>query len=108
MNVVDWIVKRLGGYTRADVMSLRSMCASMADEFGKGLSPLVLRGGEYVKDLAVVGSIYIIGDYVNVHGCMFWVGENTTAIHMDGTGTGRVLHSNIITPPFAEITGDVL
>ena len=99
MAARDWLVKKLGGYTRAEVLELRSMCKSLADEFGKGLSPMVLRGGEFVQNLSVVGSLYVIGDYVNVSGCMFWVGSNATAIHVDGTGESRVLSHNIITGP---------
>jgi len=93
----DWAIKRLGGYTKDDVRELRSMCKSMAEEFGKGLSPMVVGDATQVRDLSVVGSLYIIGDYVSVTGCMFWVGDNATAISIDGCGEGRVLSHNVIT-----------
>lgn len=93
----DWAIKKLGGYTREDVLELRAMCKSMADEFGRGLAPRVVGDGEIVANLSVVGSLYVIGDYVSVTGCMFWVGDNATAISIDGCGEGRVLSCNRIT-----------
>ena len=69
MKIVDWFIKRIGGYTKAEIMDREECCRDVIDLMDKNRNFVVLRERQRLSGVDVDGPVIINGSYAEVSFC---------------------------------------